>query len=370
MTRLAAVLASVLLTVLTVAYGVPAAPVQRAASASAATTAPPTVTGTARVGEVLRAVAADGDPASYAWRWLRDGVPVAGATAPTYRLTADDLGARLSAEATGPSADGSTAVATSEPTGPVQRGQLRATRAPSVAGEPQWGSTLTARRGAWSPWPDTLRLQWLRDGRPVPGATGRRHVVRPQDVGHRLALRVTARKAGYAARVATSRPVAVRHAVPVRRTVTYRVETRGRVTADVATFARLAQQTFDDPRGWRAGGTAFRRVRRGGDFSLVLATPEQLPRFSSVCSVEWSCRVGRYVVVNQTRWQRASPAWNRAGGSLRDYRHMVVNHETGHWLGRGHRGCPGPGRPAPVMMQQSKGLDGCRFNPWPTAAER
>ena len=75
------------------------------------------------------------------------------------------------------------------------------------------------------------------------------------------------------------------------------------------------------------------------------------------------------MIINQERWKHASPAWNAAHGALRDYRHMVVNHETGHWLGLGHAGCPGAGRPAPVMMQQSKGLAGCHFNPWPTARE-
>ena len=75
------------------------------------------------------------------------------------------------------------------------------------------------------------------------------------------------------------------------------------------------------------------------------------------------------MIINQERWKHASPAWNAANGALRDYRHMVVNHESGHFLGLGHAGCPGAGRPAPVMMQQSKGLAGCRFNPWPTARE-
>ena len=88
---------------------------------------------------------------------------------------------------------------------------------------------------------------------------------------------------------------------------------------------------------------------------MVLAEASWVPRFSSVCSAQWSCRVGRYVIINQTRWRNASPAWNAAGPALRDYRHMVVNHETGHWLGHGHQSCPGPGRMAPVMSSSPRG---------------
>jgi len=169
-------------------------------------------------------------------------------------------------------------------------------------------------------------------------------------------------------RRATPRQQAEAYAVPVTRRVTYSVTTRGRVTASMKVFRRQAQETFDDPRGWRGAGVQLRRVRRGGDFTLVLAAAGTLPSFSPGCSVRWSCRVGRHVVINQLRWRQASPAWNAAGRSRRDYRHLVVNHETGHWLGRGHTSCRGRGR-APVMMQQSKGTGGCRFNPWPLAWE-
>ena len=155
------------------------------------------------------------------------------------------------------------------------------------------------------------------------------------------------------------------YTIPVRRHVTYSVITRGAITTSVEDFRRQAQETFDDPRGWRYGGVKFRRVRRGGDFTLVLAAARAVPTFSSTCSPTWSCRIGRFVIINQERWKHASPAWNAAGRSLRDYRHLVVNHETGHWLGRGHASCPPGGGPAPVMMQQSKGTGGCRFNPWP-----
>ena len=110
-------------------------------------------------------------------------------------------------------------------------------------------------------------------------------------------------------------------------------------------------------------------VARGGAFTLVLSQAGLVPSFSSGCSSMWSCRVGRFVIINQDRWKNASPAWNAAHLALRDYRHMVVNHETGHWLGLGHASCPGKGRLAPVMQQQSKGLQGCRFNPFPTIHE-
>jgi hypothetical protein len=55
---------------------------------------------------------------------------------------------------------------------------------------------------------------------------------------------------------------------------------------------------------------------------------------------------------------------------LRDYRHMVVNHEAGHFLGFGHANCGGPGQLAPVMQQQSINLQGCQHNPWPLQWER
>lgn len=151
---------------------------------------------------------------------------------------------------------------------------------------------------------------------------------------------------------------------------TYTVETRGNVQTDVEQFANAAAGTFSDERGWSRMGVRFERVERDGQFVLVLAEASQMTSFSATgCDTTYSCRVGQYVIINEDRWLGATDPWNAQGGSIRDYQHMVVNHETGHWLGHGHSFCPGPGQPAPVMQQQSMDLQGCTFNPWPVDSE-
>jgi len=155
-----------------------------------------------------------------------------------------------------------------------------------------------------------------------------------------------------------------------KRTISYNVTTKGAITANFEEFKTLANQTLNDSRGWARMGITFQQVASGGSFTLVLSEASQVPSFApSVCSSVWSCQVGNYVIINQDRWTSASDAWNAGGGSLRDYRHMVINHETGHWLRHPHEDCGGAGQLAPVMQQQSINLQGCKFNPWPLSSE-
>ena len=147
---------------------------------------------------------------------------------------------------------------------------------------------------------------------------------------------------------------------------TYVVAKRGTVGVSMPDFAAAVAATYADPRGWVRGHDRFRQVTSGGRFTVVMSQARYLPSYSSVCSVQYSCRVGRYVIINQDRWRYGSRYFT---GSLAQYRQMVVNHETGHWLGNGHAYCRGKGRPAPVMQQQSKGMQGCEPNAWPLTGE-
>ena len=133
-----------------------------------------------------------------------------------------------------------------------------------------------------------------------------------------------------------------------------------------ADFARRIRAILGDPRGWTADGRW--RLQQVGpadsaDFTIYLATPASRDKLCGGTPDNYtSCRNGSNVVLNVARWANAVPDY---GAPLEVYRQYMVTHETGHRLGQGHELCPGAGRPAPVMEQQTLGLHGCVPNPWP-----
>ncbi|MBQ0888724.1 DUF3152 domain-containing protein [Streptomyces sp. RM72] len=134
---------------------------------------------------------------------------------------------------------------------------------------------------------------------------------------------------------------------------------------------RVAREVYGilaDRRSWTADGhDSFQLVSEGSrDFVVVIASPATVDRICGAAGLktrgEVNCDVGSRVIVNLKRWQTGSPNFH---GSLADYRALIINHEVGHRIGHGHETCPGPGRPAPAMMQQIDGLHGCKSNAWP-----
>jgi hypothetical protein len=80
------------------------------------------------------------------------------------------------------------------------------TQTPKIAGTARKGKKLTAKVASWGPLPVRLKYQWLRNGRPIEGATKRTYVLKEGDVAKRLVVKVTGSKNGFAAAARKSRP--------------------------------------------------------------------------------------------------------------------------------------------------------------------
>ena len=155
-----------------------------------------------------------------------------------------------------------------------------------------------------------------------------------------------------------------------------RVAVESNLIAELDSLAAAVDATLGDPRSWPAGGAVrFQRVPTAEpfDFTIFLVTRETAFGMCRPNGVDirvdgvpyTSCRQVGKVVINLDRWKLSVPSYVDNHIPLPTYRSYVINHEVGHELGRGHVGCPVAGRPAPVMLTQTLGLQGCTPNPWP-----
>jgi hypothetical protein len=149
------------------------------------------------------------------------------------------------------------------------------------------------------------------------------------------------------------------------------VEVEDGIKMDSAAFASAVETTLGDPRSWGNGGRmSFQWVGAAEaaagrfEFRVALVSPGNMEKYCPGVGTGGytSCRYGDRAVINLARWATAVPDYQ---GDIATYRLYVINHEVGHALGNGHQPCPGPGQVAPVMQQQTLGLDGCLKNAWP-----
>jgi hypothetical protein len=175
----------------------------------APTATPPAISGTPKVGQTLTvatpAWSVPGVTTTY--QWQRNGSPVG--TGPTYQVTPDDVGAAITAQATGTKAGYEPGTVTTAPVTGQPANAIASLVAPAVVGTAVVGRQLVADPGTWDTPGAAFTYQWLRDGVAVPGATSSTYTVRLADATHLLSFTVTATLAGHEPGSATAEGVAV-----------------------------------------------------------------------------------------------------------------------------------------------------------------
>lgn len=147
---------------------------------------------------------------------------------------------------------------------------------------------------------------------------------------------------------------------------TYALRVENGIGLDAEETAREVAAVLADDRGWQGlEDVVFQQVAdpEQAEFTISVASPPTVDALCLPARTEgrWSCRIGPDVALNSDRWVHRTPTLPDTA----EYRAYMVNHEVGHFLGHGHARCGGEGLAAPVMLQQSIDLDGCRPNAWP-----
>ena len=149
----------------------------------------------------------------------------------------------------------------------------------------------------------------------------------------------------------------------------FAVEVEKGLPIDPQGFADEVVEVLSDDRSWiGVDGISVQRVPpASASFKVVLAGPALTDRLCAPLQTNgtYSCFNGGSAVINFYRWMNGATAY---GDDLASYRRYVINHEVGHAFGHGHVVCPATDAPAPVMMQQTKGIGPCKQNPWPATS--
>ena len=180
----------------------------------------PVISGAAVEGTTLRVNIGQWSPAdlTFSYKWYAGTAKVSSSR--KLKLTKQHRGKAITVRVTGAARGFASVSAVSAATPPVARkgSPPSAPQPPAkqigtvVAGTPtitgvgrmMVGDVLTANVGSWAPAPVTTTIQWMRDGAPIPGATGASYTLTAADLGKSLRLDVTGTKASYSSARASS----------------------------------------------------------------------------------------------------------------------------------------------------------------------
>ena len=186
------------------------------AAANQEPTGLPTITGTARVGEVLSVdtsgiADADGPGTlTFTYQWLADAMEIDSATQATYTLIPDDQGKQITVAVSFTDGANNEEKLTSEPTEVVGTTNQVPTGSPAITGTARVGEALSVDTSGITDadGPDTLSFmyQWLADGVQIDGATEATYTPEVADAGKRITVAVSFTDDGGTTEELTSQP--------------------------------------------------------------------------------------------------------------------------------------------------------------------
>ena len=161
-------------------------------AATLAYSAAPVITGQAAQGKKLTANPGVWTPRTtkLTYRWMRDGVPISGATASAYTLALADIGTKTSVEVTATLA-GHTPIVQVSPETDTVTGIFTKVIKPTISGILELGNTLTANTGTWTPAAESYDFEWYRSGVMIDGENSQTYVLTEDDFGSSITVKVT-----------------------------------------------------------------------------------------------------------------------------------------------------------------------------------
>ena len=158
----------------------------------------PTITGTAKVGQVLTAHTGTFSPAgvSFGYVWVEGNTEI-GSNSPTYVPQSTDVGKTIRVIVQGTKTGYQESDVSSGPTAKVTLGSIGHPSKPTITGNRNVSQWLTAGLGAWTPNSTVVSIQWLRNGSPIVGQTGDTYLQTTADKGKRIDVRLTGTNAGH-----------------------------------------------------------------------------------------------------------------------------------------------------------------------------
>ena len=220
----------------------------------------PVITGEGVVGATLSATAGIWDLGTdVKYQWATEDDWIAGANSPTFTLTSAQAGKTVRVIVFGRYADADDNDAWQAmftPLDGIVTGGILKTAAPAISGTVAYGSTLTAKPGAWTPGTG-FTYQWYANGVAIAGATKATLKLGTAQKAKKISVRVMGKKLGFTS-VAKTSAVTGKVATAGTPKISGKAKIGKKLTAKPGTWTKGTKFSYQ----WYANGVAIKKATK------------------------------------------------------------------------------------------------------------